>query len=91
VKDIYSSRKRDCVDCPEGIAAVVFDNLKHSRAFPPPGFGARMLAAKLRHAKRGSNFVFDSFREFQQLRLLEPTQNSGFSPGILVGRVMELS
>ena len=71
-----------------GISAMVLDYFEDPWSFPSPRFRAWVLATKLRNAESGSNFIDHRLRKTNRSSLLDPVQNSGFSPGTLFGLVM---
>ncbi len=71
------------------ISAMALDYFEGSWSFPSPRFRAWVLATKLRNAESGSNFIDHRLRgKVNWSSLLDPVQNSGFSPGTLFGLVM---
>jgi hypothetical protein len=72
--------------CPEGVAPVIFDDLKNSRALAFPRLCLGMLPAKLRDAESNAHFVLHASGKSSRSFLADPIQNSGFSPGDLVDR-----
>jgi hypothetical protein len=81
MKYVDRALKFDRVQRSIGVSAMVLDNFEDPWSFPSPRFRAWVLATKLRNAESGSNFI-DSGKA-NRSSLLDPVQNSGFSPGTL--------
>lgn len=57
------------INRPVSVTTVVFNNFQDPRSLTLPRFCAWVLAAKLGHAKRDANLVFDDFWESQEVSL----------------------
>jgi hypothetical protein len=70
---------------------MIFDKFKDARALASPRLRAGVLTAELRNAERSSHFIDDGFRKFKSSSLLDPVQNSGFSPWTLFDLAIKLT
>src|SRR5690348_7856762 len=65
------------------VRSIVLDNFEDTGTETLPWFRSRVLASELRHAQRYADFVLHRFRKIQEIRFRRPTQNNGFSPGLV--------
>jgi hypothetical protein len=71
-----------------GVSAMVLDHFEDPWSFPSPRFCAWVLATKLRNAESVPISSITASVKANRSSLLDPVQNSGFSPGTLFGLVM---
>jgi hypothetical protein len=88
VKYVDCPFKTHCVNRPERISPEIFNHFENSRPFAFPGLGPWVLAPKLGYTERGSDPIFTGSGNSSKSAFAEPTQKSGFSPGILLSRAM---
>jgi hypothetical protein len=65
MKHINSTFKPDGIDRSVGVPAVIVNDFKNTGTLTFPGFRIGVFSAKLRHAKSGSNLIFDRLGESQ--------------------------